>query len=1611
MPREDESLAQRRLTTPERREERSSRELDRRSRSRTRRESQIRRSRSRIRTPRRSRDDAGSLHSREIELEQERERLRLLEDQLRRDRHQFQRNTLERETYRRRDRREQRQNESDQTEHRARSRQRSTRREYSPVERRSRGTAQRGDNASAPREPRRSVTPTFSTRDVVNILNSVKSQPQPSTVAPTQSSGLSHKNILPDFDPSSKSQTTDVWLRKVNECATVYGWDERTVIHFAMQKLQGLAKTWYESLNSILYSWSEWQQKLISAFPFEQNYGQSLEDMLKRKSRYNEPLEIYYYEKLALLNRCDIEGKRAVDCIIHGLTDKTIRSSANALRCTQPEQLLQFLMASKEVSNNFVERNSIKGRPTSDSNNTHYNYANKTVRSNNNPVHDIFCFNCKEKGHPYLKCPKPLIQCVKCRRFGHKSENCIANNANRSETLGKSDSVPAQKTMRIGTTEPNSKFIKEGRLNDVAIKSFIDFGSEVTLLTLSAASSLGLTCNKMPTPLKGFGNNIVQSHGGVDVDLNIDGVNARVECQVVDDALLDLPLLVGQTFTEQPHVVVYKNVDDLRFYDVNLELPPSLPDKVENMSVTVKVLSDLIICGPATLKVQTNDLMDGNVLLSGRVIGKPTQEFKVSEGVYPVKQGMAYVSVTPLAEFCLLREGSNLARGTKVHVVKRISTSRVDIHVEESAIDVKQVHIGNTVDEAHVKRLLGLLEKFKHCFASCMKELGCTNVAEMHIELNSTRPVVYRPYRLSHTEREQVRDMVGEMMEAGIIRESTSEYASPIILVRKKDGKHRLCVDYRLLNSVTVKERYPMPVIEDEIARLSGQAYFITLDLASGYYQVPISEDSKPLTSFVTPDGQYEFNRMPFGLANAPAVFQRMMNKVLGSARFSEATAYIDDVLIYGKSAGECLDRLEKVLELIERANLTLNLSKCNFLQDKILYLGYEISVEGVRPGDKKIKSVEDFPCPNSVHSVRQFLGLVGYFRKFIRNFATLAHPLNKLLKKDAEFVWGQEQDRAFRDLKDKLIHRPILTIYDPNAETELHTDASKVGIGGILMQRSGKDGPFQPVAFYSRQNSPEERNFHAFELETLAVVCSLKKFRVYLLGKKFRIVTDCSALRSTFSKRDLIPRVARWWLLLQEFDCAIEYRPGTKMTHVDALSRNPVQESENFASLDQYPGVMSITSHDWLHTLQLGDTELRRIRDILMSNMDTDGLNYIKDNYVMRDDKLYRCIDGDKENLRWVVPKGARWQLCRLNHDEIGHFGVEKTLERIKKSYWFPKMSKFVKKYVQACIECAYAKKINTREGLLHPIEKVEVPFHTLHIDHLGPFVRSKRGNSYLLVIVDSFTKFVFIKPVRNTKSLTTIKVLEDIFYTFRNPDRIISDRGTSFTSHTFKRFCVDKGIKHVLNAVASPRSNGQVERYNRTILNSLKAQNLNYDEKDWDDKVGKVQWGINNTCHKTTGRTPAEVMFGVGMNAEINPSMNEIVNETREQTDLLSIRENVKDRIDEQQVKQKESYDKNRRPAKLYNEGDLVKITRNCFSNDGKSKKLLSPYIGPYRVTAVLGNDRYRVAAIPGLTSSKNKRNTTVASDRMLPWVHIAALNVNDCDDNSGSDDEREL
>lgn len=316
----------------------------------------------------------------------------------------------------------------------------------------------------------------------------------------------------------------------------------------------------------------------------------------------------------------------------------------------------------------------------------------------------------------------------------------------------------------------------------------------------------------------------------------------------------------------------------------------------------------------------------------------------------------------------------------------------------------------------------------------------------------------------------------------------------------------------------------------------------------------------------------------------------------------------------------------------------------------------------------------------------------------------------------------------------------------------------------------------------------------------------------------------------------------------------------------------------------------------------------------------------------------------------------------------------------------------------MKACLNCAYHKDHKQKkEGFLHPIEKVPTPFHTLHIDHLGPFIRSKNSNSFLFVVVDSFTKYVFIKPVKDTKSKHVIKILEDIFYTFRSPNRIICDRGSSFTSNAFKEFCSEKNIKLIFNAVACPRANGQVERYNRTILTALSTQTHNLDERVWDNYVGVVQWGLNNTLHKSIGKTPSEVLFGAKMNGEIDSRFDDILEVTRSNSDVIKTREEASSNIKINQTLQKTHYDKGRKPATTYKEGDLVKITKVSHENNGKSKKLVQKFVGPYKVIRVLSNDRYRVCEVEGYKSKKSRKyKATVSSDRMRPWIHIAALNV---------------
>ncbi|KAJ8706078.1 hypothetical protein PYW07_010855 [Mythimna separata] len=897
-------------------------------------------------------------------------------------------------------------------------------------------------------------------------------------------------------------------------------------------------------------------------------------------------------------------------------------------------------------------------------------------------------------------------------------------------------------------------------------------------------------------------------------------------------------------------------------------------------------------------------------------------------------------------------------------------------------LQLSDINVGD-LESNDCNRLLKLLNKFRHLFARNTKELGCTDVLKMHIQTTTEQPVYRKPYRLSFKENEIVNEKVQDLIEAGVVRESISDYASPVVLVKKKGGDYRLCIDYRALNACTVKDRYPLPHIDDQVTRLAGKSRFTTLDLAQGYYQVAMAEDSVHKTAFVTPSGQYEFLKMPFGLANAPAVFSRLIKVVLGSLG-NDVAIYLDDIMLPTNSVDDGLGLLGKVLQLLSEANLKLNLSKCSFLKQSVNYLGHEITAGTIQPGQAKIHCVAEYKKPRNIHEIRQFIGLTSYFRKFIRGFAVIARPLTQLTKKDVEWTWGPAQETAFQTLKERLVERPILAIYDRNARTELHTDASKLGLGGILMQYQS-DNVLKPIAYFSRVTSKEEQFYHSYELETLAVVESLKRFRIYLVGIPVTVVTDCAALRTTLVKKNLIPRIARWWLSIQDYDLQIEYRSGDRMRHVDALSRNPVPSP-----------VLLIDNSDWLVTLQLQDENIQSILSQLRNG--TDNKNIIS-NYIIKDDLLFRqTLNGH----RFVIPKLAKWSLLQKFHDQIGHVGFEKCEKTIKAQFWFEGMTRFIRKYIRSCLQCAYGKGDHGKlQGELHPIQKAAVPMHTLHVDHLGPFVKTRKGNSYVLVIIDSFTKFVFSKACKSCSSVETIKHLKDIISQFGNPSRIITDRGKAFTSRYFKEFSEEMQFKHILNAIASPRSNGQVERVNRTLINGLNT--MSDSECTWDDHLSDVVWGINNTPHATTGFPPFKLLFGHS-NSRLSAYPNGEPTDFEGQAKALEERRaTAKLRIDKNMTLMKDRFDRSHKQCIKYSIGQLVLwkggITRESAN---VTRKLNGLYTGPYKICkADHSLDCYTISSIKGMKGYR-KFTAIVRGEVLRPY------NSSISDESSGSDHE---
>lgn len=677
-----------------------------------------------------------------------------------------------------------------------------------------------------------------------------------------------------------------------------------------------------------------------------------------------------------------------------------------------------------------------------------------------------------------------------------------------------------------------------------------------------------------------------------------------------------------------------------------------------------------------------------------------------------------------------------------------------------------------------------MLSEFLDCFQSTAS--STTHAIQHHIDTGSSRPISSPPHRTSAAENDLISDLVDDMLAQGIIRPSHSPWSSPVVLVRKKDGTPRFCVDYRKLNAATTRDVYPLPRIDDTLHSLGSSRVFSTLDLTASYWQVELDDESKPKSAFVCRRGLFEFVRMSFGLCNAPSTIQRLMDSVLAGLKWQICLVYLDDIIIFSHSFQQHLHDLRLVFSRLRQAHLSINLKKCHFASKEISYLGYRITSDGLKTDPAKIQAVSAFPRPTNPDTLRSFLGLAGYYRSFIRGFSTIASPLNALLHKDASWQWSSQHEQAFQALKTALVTTPVLCYPDFSQPFELHTDgACTAGIGVMLCQRDPSNNRVHAIAYASGSLSPAEKNYGVTELEALAVVWGMKKFAHYLTGMRFIVITDHQALQFLPRSADLRGRLARWALYLQQHDFQVVYRPGRANAGPDALSRFPLPD---IASLSFSSSQSFIQS--FLCGLSSSDLAAAQQQDSFCQSLLSLPL---PQGFSLESGILFF-------GPRPVLPESLRQEVFKLlhGHPTSAHLGLSRTLQQFQRLYWFPDMRTYVAERICNCSIGTRTKLSRKSFGHTNLVrsDPPRQPFDTIAMDTFGPLPTSQSGNRYIVVTQCMFSRYVIITPVKVCNTDSVSNALIHIFSEHGFPRVMLSDNGSPYSASMLQVLCMKLGI-----------------------------------------------------------------------------------------------------------------------------------------------------------------------------------------------------------------------
>lgn len=782
------------------------------------------------------------------------------------------------------------------------------------------------------------------------------------------------------------------------------------------------------------------------------------------------------------------------------------------------------------------------------------------------------------------------------------------------------------------------------------------------------------------------------------------------------------------------------------------------------------------------------------------------------------------------------------------------------------------------------------------------------------------QPIFKKANPVPYALKEAVERELDRLETMGIISKTEkSEWAAPIVTVPKVDKSIRICGNYKVnINQSVEEETYPLPNTEDLFATLAGGKLFTKLDLSHAYQQLELDKDSEKYLTVNTHRGLYTYHRLSYGVSSAPSIFQAVMDQILQG--IEHVTCFLDDILITAGSKEEHLCKLEKVLSRLEKYNVKVKKSKCQFMTNKVEYLGHIVDSEGLHPTREKVKAIVNAPSPTNVTELRSFLGLLNYYGRFLKNLSMQLRPLHELLKRESVWKWTSDCETAFKNAKDHLLQSTLVVHYDTRKPLKLACDASPYGVGAVISHVMD-NGEEKPIAFASRTLTEAESKYAQIEKEALSIIFGVKKFHKYLYGRKFTLITDHKPLLAILGPKSAIPtlaalRMQRWALILMAYNYEIEYRQSADHANADALSRLPSKDRDGTAEEGQifYFSVMEdlpVKANDIAHSTNK-DPLLSRIRELTLNGWPSHVKEESLKPFFQRKTELSVEQGCVLWGMRVIVPPSLRQKLLYDLHQ--GHPGMCR-MKALARSYmWWPCLDKDIEKTVQECTACQTVRQLPAAAPL-HCWKWPTRVWQRIHIDFC------EKDKQYFLVLVDSHSKWLEVVPMATTTSAKTIEVLRSIFASYGLPEEVVSDNGPQFTSSEFKQFLRGNGIKQTLVPAYHPASNGAAERSVQTVKSSLMKQVL-ADEGSvtLQHKLANFLLMYRSTPHTVTGVSPAELFL-----------------KRQVRTRFSLLKPSLAENVEKKQQMQKKYHDNRRNKLRVLTDGDQVRV-RNF--REGKEK-----------------------------------------------------------------------